>query len=585
MIRNLDTLAKQYGLDPEGSDRTKKKIQHRDLNQKAQINDNDVPMMYRAQTEGRCHLQYANDNLDLKRWSDEWITLDRYHPGHAIYQRVEPPLGLQDSIYRIKIQFPFRVFSNCGQDSIHRPVLGKNGIPFIPGSSIKGLFRRLLYTPNRSADSRQRIEAYCGSADKPGTLRFHGAYPVGEWAGAKQVVLWKKGARVEETHYQVVDLVHPQEKRQVEEVGHGKTSAYALISLYQPMMIFELSSSDSDIDWKEVEGLFKTALRPGLGGKTSTGYGLAYLPKDKYSFSIRLHGTGVTSQLPSGEPEFRPNLFKATLRSHIMRLLGGVYQDSNKKEKSVRDKVAALFGSSSSPGSVEIFWEAPLKQVWETTYDIRGTLNINALEKDLEFLKWVLKFAYVMGGFGKSWRRVDHNRFYRSDYGKQIGCHWECDPDGEFTDWLTDIKSSKQLTTFLDDLQKQCCQYTQVQKSQSLIWKEAWHPGRVAVYSQVVDTSQAIHLFHDPTFKTTPAIGGKNSDDDHPTHVSSVWHRMLPIGNNQYLEIVTVFHGDREPWQHETGGDQLQPFIQKLKENQLAHTWGTNPCDPHKVDV
>jgi CRISPR-associated protein Cmr6 len=51
--------------------------------------------------------------------------------------------------------------------------------------------------------------------------------------------------------------------------------------------------------------------------------------------------------------------------------------------------------------------------------------------------------------------------------------------------------------------------------------------------------------------------------------VSSVWHRMLPISNNKYLEIVTVFHGDRTPWDN-----QLNPFIQALESIGMSQTWG-----------
>jgi CRISPR-associated protein Cmr6 len=57
-------------------------------------------------------------------------------------------------------------------------------------------------------------------------------------------------------------------------------------------------------------------------------------------------------------------------------------------------------------------------------------------------------------------------------------------------------------------------------------------------------------------------------------------HRMLPIEGNKYLEIVTVFHGDRtpkSPWRHRTEGDQLKPFIESLENAQLNLTWGTRP--------
>ncbi len=48
---------------------------------------------------------------------------------------------------------------------------------------------------------------------------------------------------------------------------------------------------------------------------------------------------------------------------------------------------------------------------------------------------------------------------------------------------------------------------------------------------------------------------------------------MLPFDNNQYLEILTVFHGDRNPWKR-NGKDQLHSFIQQLEERGMKLTWG-----------
>ena len=55
---------------------------------------------------------------------------------------------------------------------------------------------------------------------------------------------------------------------------------------------------------------------------------------------------------------------------------------------------------------------------------------------------------------------------------------------------------------------------------------------------------------------------------------------MLPIGNNQYLEIVTIFHGDhgkeKDPWKRE-GVDQLKPFVKEINDQGLVLTWGEPP--------
>lgn len=575
MIRGLDQAAKKLGIETESTNKkgnSKKKSRN---NSQLNMNIEQIPMMYRAQVSGRCSLQFAGDNEDLEQWRDEWVYPNSNNNNQPRYQHKEPTLGIVDKTYRIKIEFPFRLFSNSGQDSILRPALGKNGIPFIPGSSIKGLFRRAC-TPE------QAIE-YCGDNKQivPGILRFHRAYPIGDWAGTKQVSIRRNRQIISETRYRIVDVIHPQQKRQVE--GGGSPKALASISFYQPTCIFELSSSNTDIDWKEVEEILLKALQNGLGGKTSTGYGLgAHIPSQsptipEYPVNISFKGLGVSPLLRSDEPEFRPNVFKATLRGHVKRLLGGVCNNKNALEKTVKK----FFGSSEAPGIVNIFWEVREENYNQNdltpTYDTEGILHINAPNIiDLRFIEMVLKFGFIMGGFGKSWRRVSHKKFYprypRLAQGLHIGCHWECLDN----DWVN-VRTTNDLKQFLNDLYELCKNRLGTQPPSAINWREAWHPKRVAVYSKVVNQSSAVQLFHDSTFKTTPAIGGRNPDDTRPKFFSSIWHRMLPVSNNKYLEIVTVFYGDRTPWQHKLEGNQLQKFIESLEKKGLQLSWGEKP--------
>jgi CRISPR-associated protein Cmr6 len=548
-----------------------------------------VPMMYRAQVLGRCSLHNASKkNPDLNIWTEEWT-----YPanGEARYQLTRPSLGEQGTFYRIEVEFPFRLFSNCGQDSIARPSIGKDGIPLLPGSSVKGLFLRAC-TPEQAIK-------YCGRQIRqqgkmqhlPSAIgfRFHRAYPVGNWAN------------------RIVDLVHPQGNRQIGTQGNPReegTSASALISLYQPHLVFEFSCSDPQINWREVELLLLKAIQLGVGGKTSSGYGMGgYFPgkppiTPATPLSFLLKGVGVSSLLRDGTPEFRFNIFKASLRGHMRRLLGGV---------AIRDVDAVVnrwFGDTKAPSSVQLIWQNRREPTFTDTnqsdrnpsYSVEGLLYIDMgrrkpsseaenkrikeqEQKDIALLEKIVQFAYVMGGFGKSWRRIWHETFM-SDYHNEhfaIGCHWSS-PD------LDKIQTLIQLQHFLDKLYDQCCDYLDIRKqaAQSAKWREAWHPDRVAVYSQVVNQSQAINLFHDEIFKTTPAIGGRRPHDKHPKefnppqNTSSVWHRMLPIGNNHYLEIVTVFHANRVPWKRE-GIDQFDFFIERLKENGLVFTWGWDP--------
>jgi CRISPR-associated protein Cmr6 len=214
-----------------------------------------------------------------------------------------------------------------------------------------------------------------------------------------------------------------------------------------------------------------------------------------------------------------------------------------------------------------------------------------------------------MAGIGKSWRRAWHegpiqwhSGFYPGYAKRAIGCHWESD----YTSFeMLDIKSSDDLKKFLNNLQNYLKNYLKQGNISSQNFKEAWHSNNLTVFSKVVSQSQAIELFHQKKFKETPAIGGRNPGDDHPTAVSCVWHRMLPIDKVQYLEIVTIFHGDydkpKDPWQRvvkerdnkgkvvfkddkpiiKEQSNQLKPFIEALKKQGLEYTWGEET--PYKI--
>ena len=572
LFKNLDKWAKEKGIPVNslaGKSRPGRNIDRKETRSILPLNE--PPMMYRAQVQGRCNLQFGGENSDRQKWTREWILAQsqnsNFKPSHQyIYESLDSdhPNYL---IHSIKIKFSYRVLSNSGQDSILRPVLTVHGIPFIPGSSVKGLFKRSIKDKPTDSPDREKVSIYCGTEKVPGTLRFHGAYPIGDWSN------------------QMVDIVHPQQSRQVE--NNCSTSAFALISFYEPEFVFEFSSINEEINWEDVKRILHEALTLGLGGKTSTGYGFsskdipAYATKNSSLFNnaihLRLEGTGVSSKLLSGNPEFRPNMFKAALRGHISRLLAGVCDDKSRIQQVTDD----LFGSTISPGTAQIYWQHIEEVILDSrerrknnpVYKAKGNLHILASETDRQFLESVLDFAYIMGGFGKTWRRVSHEIFYPS-YLKQpnkfdIGCHWT----SPLSDHIT-ISNRTTLTTFLDQLYQSCQKYLEI-KSPTFVhqWREAWHPENVSVYSQVFNESQAVKLFHQEPFKYTPAIGGRERRGE-PKFISSVWHRMLPIGNKQYLEIVTIFNGNHGQWQNQRQ-NQRQAFITSLTSKGLELTWGS----------
>ncbi|WP_414584862.1 RAMP superfamily CRISPR-associated protein [Scytonema sp. PCC 10023] len=556
----------------------------------------EVPRMYRAQWEERCQLQFVPKTEDRDQWLKEWI--DPEGNGNVSQHSLgSKPEGYDGSVYRIRIKFPYRVFTNSGQDdNIQRPPFGKKGIPFIPGSSIKGLFRRVCNHEDKLF--------YCGSTDKPGCLRFHGAYPIGDWTGKVRFPITRNGEQLSETCYTILDIAHPQQEKQVER--QETTNANTFISLLEPTLVFEFSNNDKNsdrkIDWQEVKSLLETALKQGLGGKTSNCYGISGKP-DFVTFPETIHlslsGSGVSSTLlkgkvdlrknwsgnepqGQGKPEFRHNIFKASLRGHVSRILAGVCHD----KELVKKRTNELFGSSDKLGGVKIFWEQTRKpqhnsKAKNPTYSAQGILHIYSQENQ-SLIQQVVQFAYVLGGFGKTWRRVSHEHFFPSYHQNNfaIGCHWVGTCTG-----FEPINNRQDLAGFLNRLYHNCQQYLSIDSPTSIReWREAWHPARVAVYSEIFSESeiskksQAIELFHQEPFKHTPAIGGRNPSRDENKKsklefVSSVWHRMLPIyDGKQYLEIVTVFHGDRTPWR-----DQLRPFINSLKHKGLQLSWGQEP--------
>ena len=573
MIRGLDQAAKSLGITP-----TVKLTKNTRSNLPQ---EEEVPMMYRAQVDGRCSLMFAGSNEDLERWKEEWIDPKQDQPS---YQRKEEPLGLNGKVYRIEVNFPFRLLSNCGQDSILRPILGKDGIPFLSGSSVKGPFRRACIDG--------QVEKYCGDDENlaPSKLgfRFHGAYPVGDWSGMHKVKLKRQGQEITEVRYQMLDVVHPQQERQVGSEKKQNPTALASISLFKPRMVFEFSSADPNTDWDEVETIFWRAIARGIGGKTSTGYGLGgyndtHPPTVLSSnFHVALTGRGVSSTLRSDEPEFRPNLFKASLRGHFQRLLAGVVSDRSQLDAEVN----RLFGSSASQGTIQLFWEQRKDVEYgrfgaTQTFRADGLLHLNASQdKDIDLIEQVLKFAFIMGGFGKSWRRASHELFYRTYKKFEIGCHWEMSDTAR--SWIG-IQSTDNLKAFLTEMHQTYTSQFGSGRAVAMDWREAWHPERLSVYAAITQTSKAIQLFHDGIYKETPAIGGKNPGDRRPKFISSVWHRMLSIGNGEFLEIITIFHGQRRDWRHRMEDDQLQNFMTSLQYAGLSHTWGSHNPPEKKV--
>ena len=288
-----------------------------------------VPLEYRAQAPGRCQRQFIKKPKDalpgwrspMEEWLDQWVErVDRKSPFTSA--------GLRT----VEVQIDWRLISNSGVDEgVIRPVMGAGGWPLIPGSSIKGLFRRACHK-----EAPDRLMKWCGGVIAtgeepklmPGLLRFHGAWPVdAKWTA------------------NLLDVAHPQQNWQVGFTqGRERHPAFGVVSLHRPKLQIALSSASSleEQEWQEIETTLRVALDMGMGGRTCVGYGSSGRLKGDLLFECALEGQGPAAKLLDETPEFRPTMFRAAIRGMALRLFGGVTDP-----KTARMVVGRLFGSIS----------------------------------------------------------------------------------------------------------------------------------------------------------------------------------------------------------------------------------------------
>jgi len=483
---------------------------------------NLVPLMFQAQAKGRSQLQYAAVQ-DAQECVSQWT--------NQTYAEA-PDLGESDSKRTKPYQIQWRFVTNGGQfDGMIFPALGAFGLPFYPGSSMKGAFCQAC-----TEEQKQRYRL-AKDLDEPSLLRFHGGYPVNDWT------------------QKLVDIVHPQQNFQVKsDASHG---AYALISLYKPKINFGISSQLADTNWKEVWEIWEKALGAGIGCRVSSGYGQTNKITGNVLYEVELRGQGAASKLLDSGLEFRPNIFRAALRGHALRIFGGLNQAK------AEDLVDELFGGiRSGKEKVGLLGMAfvPDYPEWRSAdgkdgYDVTGKLiwrlsgklekpehsNLSSEQKTLvikqhrdslaELVKKLTQFAMLLGGFGKSWRRADHRIFYPTYTKHLIGCHWE---------WMNDrhnqVRELKDVDILINQVQEAAKEWMEkrgfevkqlpatpspppapapvtapvqddpnkpklkrplykppaVQKSetdQKEVWREAWRKDNVQVWGRTADNS------------------------------------------------------------------------------------------------
>ncbi|MFL9449911.1 MULTISPECIES: RAMP superfamily CRISPR-associated protein [Nostocales] len=449
------------------------------------MNDENVPMMFRAQVGGRCQIQRVVDKRknttkdkrqDVEIWVDEWkdvfpkdllpqeesqkhqaVSNSQQDNNQAVARpkpNAKPPesttfkfpefgSNVKTWTYSIK----WRLVSNSGQDEgVIRPIIGAKGFPYFSGASMKGAFIRACKQFYGKEQGKKEAEKYCGKkladgSSEPGILRFHGAYPVN--------MNWTKS---------LVDIIHSQEIKQVIKDDRNKpTNANSMISLYKTTLRFGISSTIEldESEWNILKIIWERALACGLGSRVSASYGYFRSLEINQShhpnqlLQVKLKGQGAISKLVNRTPEFRPNMFKAALRGHTLRLLGGLTDEGTAKQITQKlwggfaDKNLDKDSTGSIVGLLGIDFDFEPSQIISQNnpghYELsEGILNIFCMHPEIESAEkekllrtadTLIKFSMLFGGFGKSWRRVCHKEFYREYFNnhsdKVIGCHWQ----------------------------------------------------------------------------------------------------------------------------------------------------------------
>lgn len=254
-------------------------------------------------------------------------------------------------------------------------------------------------------------------------------------------------------------------------------------------------------------------------------------------------------------------------------MLGGIQQ---------REATVGLLGFQfqAPPPQIKPFGSGKYAQ---PTYEVEGEL-VWFLAKPLadpnhelilkKLVGKLMQFAMVLGGFGKSWRRVDHRKFfeeyYEGKYKALIGCHWQ---------WLGENTQSRNVQVsrlekvgeFLDNVRQIAREWIQSQNKPlreaewATDWREAWHPSNVQVWGRIAenaDESAAVHWFHksyQQRIQNVQLEGSiyKSSVTGEIGQISLIWHRMYPLiilnkdpknprkpiikTTPRYLEIITIF--------------------------------------------
>lgn len=453
-------------------------------------------------------------------------------------------------------------------------ILPLNG--YIPGSCIRGIVREWA---KRRPEIQPRMLELLGYQrnDKiySGKIQFLDAWPA-------------------EPQALTLDIVNPQQEFQV--FHQGQSTPLSLYSLGDGGNSMTITIAIRGIaskgvtadDVNEVWGWVEQALMLyGVGSRTASGYGVIKLsgqvaPKPDPNckakvFNFSLYSQGCYGTDPQ-DPDLRPSHWRGWMRSWLLRFLLGVMSRAN-AEKTLGE----LFGvlePTAQKGCVRI--ELIKGKVWGKKsnknphfYTWKGELKITAPENILNtIIVPALRFAAMVGGVGRGWRRPLH--IFRTDRGYEAarGCHVVLSHQvrGETKKFGISLKSEQWSTvyqTWTNAVQQQWPdRFTPNQNPEA----EVFAPQSCAVYlvpgpgrnpldrakmnwalTTPEDTrGNGIKLIYQPIYKRKVAVGGNAAQGGGATsHCSWVSIKRVEVRNRQEntdcQEVVCLFMGGQDP--------------------------------------
>jgi CRISPR-associated protein Cmr6 len=307
---------------------------------------------------------------------------------------------------------------------------------YVPAASIRGLVRAWA---QQHLGIRSRMQELLGWQNNDGEIstgkiEFLDAFPI-------------------EPTKLTLDIVNPQQDFQVFHQGQSTPLSFYTLGngnedIQIKIAIQGVAGKASPADVTEVWGWVQQALSlQGLGSRRASGYGAVTaptdfkptidLPKLPEGYSSKILSFTLYSQGNAGpdmkEPEFRPAHWRGWLRSWLLRFLLGVMSVEDAKY-TVGELLGTLQDSSDGKGrkgcvsirlTKGLSWGEPSEaERFKRFYRWQGSLKITAPKEILnEIILPIVKFAVMLGGVGRGWRRPLHLFVMNNGSQAARGCH------------------------------------------------------------------------------------------------------------------------------------------------------------------